>query len=163
MLQMELIKYKISNSSWGNCLTAYSGKGLCALFLGESSSELASALSARFPLAQCEWLESLPYVDFMLPYEGALDLRGTPFQLQVWDALRQIPRGKTCSYRHIAEQLGRPRAVRAVAGACGANPIAGIIPCHRVIRTDGKLSGYRWGVQIKEQLLNWEQAHAAEA
>ncbi len=91
-----------------------------------------------------------------------LDLQGTAFQLQVWQALRQIPVGETRSYRQVAEHIGQPRAVRAVAGACAANSLAVIVPCHRVVREDGALSGYRWGTARKAQLLAREAQHEEE-
>jgi AraC family transcriptional regulator of adaptative response/methylated-DNA-[protein]-cysteine methyltransferase len=129
---------------------------------------LKAELARRFPAAHiadggnamanelagvCRQIEN-PGSDFDMP----LDIRGTPFQQRVWDALRQIPAGSTQSYSDIANSLGLPGSVRAVAGACAANPIAIVIPCHRVIRTDGGLSGYRWGIERKRALLAREKA-----
>ncbi|PLN05928.1 bifunctional transcriptional activator/DNA repair enzyme protein Ada, partial [Klebsiella pneumoniae] len=100
--------------------------------------------------------------DSRRPVSLPLDLQGTAFQLQVWQALRQIPAGETRSYRQVAEHIGQPRAVRAVAGACAANSLAVIVPCHRVVREDGALSGYRWGTARKAQLLAREAQHEEE-
>ncbi len=100
--------------------------------------------------------------DSRRPVSLPLDLQGTAFQLQVWQALRQIPVGETRSYRQVAEHIGQPRAVRAVAGACAANSLAMIVPCHRVVREDGALSGYRWGTARKAQLLAREAQHEEE-
>ena len=162
----EKINFKFFNTPWGICLSAFSAKGLCALFLGEMRTVLEAELAGRFPEAELEEVDEVMAFDFqgwlLQPFDGMIDARGTPFQKKVWDAMREIPCGKTCSYKELAEQIGSPRSVRAVAGACAANPIAGIIPCHRVIRSDGGLSGYRWGKSIKEQLLKWEKSHAAK-
>ena len=100
--------------------------------------------------------------DSRRPVSLPLDLQGTAFQLQVWQALRQIPAGETRSYRQVAEHIGQPRAVRAVAGACAANSLAVIVPCHRVVREDGALSGYRWGTARKAQLLAREAQYEEE-
>lgn len=162
----EKINFKFFITPWGMCLYAFSCKGLCAIFLGENKRVLEAQLAGRFPEAEFEEVDEFIAFDFqgalLHPFNGILDARGTPFQKRVWDAMREIPFGKTCSYKELAKQIGSPGSVRAVAGACGANPIAGIIPCHRVIRSDGELSGYRWGKSIKEQLLKWEKSHAAK-
>ncbi|PLM31987.1 bifunctional transcriptional activator/DNA repair enzyme protein Ada, partial [Klebsiella quasipneumoniae] len=100
--------------------------------------------------------------DSRRPVSLPLDLQGTAFQLQVWQALRQIPAGETRSYRQVAEHIGQPRAVRAVAGACAANSLAVIVPCHRVVRENGALSGYRWGTARKAQLLAREAQREEE-
>lgn len=160
----EVIKYQVSSSLWGWILSAYSEKGICALFLGEDPKKLQSELSERFPHAQLESTERVCDFDaeheLLGSYKGALDLRGTPFQLKVWHALKEIPFGHTVNYKYLAEQIGLPQAVRAVANACGANPLALAIPCHRVIRSNGQLSGYRWGTEIKKRLIEWERVHA---
>jgi len=152
--------------SLGTLLLAQSPCGICAIFLGCAAPPLAQALQRRFPravltheatrlapaLAQAVALVEHPGEIFDLP----LDLRGTPYQQRVWQALRAIPPGRTASYTDIARQLGAPRSARAVAGACAANPVAVAVPCHRVLRHDGALSGYRWGVARKRELLRRE-------
>ena len=148
----------------GRALVATSDKGVCFLAFGDDAEALLGDLEARFPKARllraCD--ESLvaevlrfveaPAEDFDIP----LDVQGTPFQRRVWAALRQIPAGATASYSEIAESIGEPRAVRAVAAACAANKVAVAIPCHRVLRRDGSLCGYRWGVERKRALLERE-------
>ena len=130
-------------------------------------NELTRELKSRFPRARilpadrefARWVARVvrlvenPAVELDLP----LDVRGTAFQVRVWEALRQIPAGQTASYTEVARRIGRPTAVRAVAGACAANPVAIAIPCHRVVRTDESLSGYRWGVKRKAELLRRER------
>lgn len=150
----------------GIILIAQSKKGICAILLGDEPQPLQADLERRFPTAELIPGDSTfqktvtqiiraieqPTLKLDLP----LDIRGTAFQQQVWQALQQIPVGETRSYTEIAEAIGSPKAVRAVAGACAANAIAGLIPCHRVVRSDGNLSGYRWGVERKQKLLQWE-------
>ena len=147
----------------GRCLVAESGRGVCAVLPGEDDALLYAELASLFPNARLHpgdeifrqrVVQVFSHLDdhrqsFSLP----LDLRGTAFQLQVWQALRQIPAGETRSYRQVAQSIGRPRAVRAVASACAANKLALVIPCHRVVREDGALSGYRWGTARKALLL----------
>jgi AraC family transcriptional regulator of adaptative response/methylated-DNA-[protein]-cysteine methyltransferase len=139
---------------------------VCAIFLGDDPDVLVQNLQDRFPratliggdaefeqlVAQVVGLVEAPGVGFDLP----LDVRGTAFQQRVWQALREIPAGSTVSYTDIARRIGAPKSVRAVAQACGANPLAVAIPCHRVVRNDGGLSGYRWGVERKRALLQRE-------
>jgi AraC family transcriptional regulator of adaptative response/methylated-DNA-[protein]-cysteine methyltransferase len=141
-----------------------------SILIDDEPDALVRALQDRFPNAQLvgadkEYeqlvarvvgLVESPGVDFELP----LDVRGTVFQRKVWQALRKIPAGKTASYADVARRIGAPKAVRAVAGACAANNIAVAIPCHRVIRNDGGVSGYRWGVERKRVLLERESATA---
>jgi len=136
--------------------------GVCALFLG-SKSETLMELAARFPKTRLKagqfsefdiTLAHLENPGFPSP---PIAPAGTPFQQEVWAALCQIPAGKTTDYAGLAATIGRPKAVRAVASACAANPIAILIPCHRVIRRDGSLSGFRWGVDIKARLLALER------
>jgi AraC family transcriptional regulator, regulatory protein of adaptative response / methylated-DNA-[protein]-cysteine methyltransferase len=160
------IKFAIGQCSLGSILVAASKKGVCAILLGEDPDALVCDLQDRFPLAQMiggdQEFERLvahvvgfveaPKIGFDLP----LDVRGTAFQHRVWKALRDIPHGSTASYADIAKRIGNPRAVRAVAQACAANPVAVAIPCHRVVRNDGALSGYRWGVERKRALLHRE-------
>jgi AraC family transcriptional regulator of adaptative response/methylated-DNA-[protein]-cysteine methyltransferase len=160
------IRFAIGQCSLGAILVAASERGLCAILLGDDPVALACDLEDRFPqatllggeagfdawVAQVVGLVEAPKVGLNLP----LDIRGTAFQQRVWQALRDIPPGQTASYSEIAHRLGLPKAVRAVAGACAANALAVAIPCHRVVRTDGSLSGYRWGVERKRALLERE-------
>ncbi|SMH61962.1 bifunctional DNA-binding transcriptional regulator/O6-methylguanine-DNA methyltransferase Ada [Azospirillum agricola] len=160
------IRFAIGDCSLGAILVASSGKGVCAILLGEDPDALARDLQDRFPkanliggdagfealVAAAVGLVEAPALGHDLP----LDVRGTAFQQRVWQALRAIPAGETVSYAELARAIGAPTSVRAVASACGANPLAVAIPCHRVVRTDGTLSGYRWGVERKRVLLDRE-------
>ena len=147
----------------GRCLVAESKRGVCAVLPGESDALLYAELASLFPNARLHpgdeaFRQRVAQVfshldDHRQPFSLPLDLRGTAFQLQVWQALRQIPAGETRSYRQVAQSIGRPRAVRAVASACAANKLALVIPCHRVVREGGALSGYRWGTARKALLL----------
>jgi AraC family transcriptional regulator, regulatory protein of adaptative response / methylated-DNA-[protein]-cysteine methyltransferase len=164
------IRFAIGECSLGSILVARSEKGVCAILLGDDPEALVRQLQDRFPRASLigddrrfEQLVSKvvgfveePRVGLDLP----LDIRGTAFQQRVWQALRRIPIGTTASYAEIARRIGAPRAVRAVAQACGANALAVAIPCHRVVRNDGALSGYRWGVERKRALLAREATRA---
>jgi AraC family transcriptional regulator of adaptative response/methylated-DNA-[protein]-cysteine methyltransferase len=157
------IRFAIGQCSLGSILVAASEKGVCAIMLGDDPEALLADLQGRFPrarliggdaafeelTAKVIGLVEAPSSRWELP----LDIRGTAFQHRVWQALRDIPPGTTASYTEIAERIGRPEAVRAVARACGANPVAVAIPCHRVVRSDGALSGYRWGLARKRALL----------
>ena len=157
------IEFAIGESSLGAILVARSQRGVCAISLGEDPDALLRELQDRFPraeliggdadferlVAQVVGLIEQPNLGIDLP----LDVRGTAFQQRVWQALRQIPSGETASYAQIAQRIGSPTSVRAVAGACAANTLAVAIPCHRVVRSDGALSGYRWGVERKRALL----------
>ena len=155
------IAFTTGPSTLGTVLVATSPKGVVAILLGDDPDALAHDLHTRFPksrltrggcaalLAQVTALIEAPRAGWTLP----LDLRGTPFQRRVWHALRGIPAGTTATYACIASRIGAPRAVRAVAGACAANAVAVAIPCHRVIRQDGTLSGYHWGADRKRALL----------
>jgi AraC family transcriptional regulator, regulatory protein of adaptative response / methylated-DNA-[protein]-cysteine methyltransferase len=157
------IRFAIGECSLGSILVAATERGVCAILLGDDPEQLAHDLERRFPRAQLigadagferlvaevVGLVEQPRVGRELP----LDVRGTAFQRRVWQALREIPAGQTTSYAQLARAIAAPTAVRAVAQACGANPLAVAIPCHRVVRTDGALSGYRWGVERKRALL----------
>lgn len=161
------IRFAIGQCSLGAILVAQSDRGICAILLGDDPQALLEDLQDKFPnanllggdagfetlVARVVGLIELPAVDLDLP----LDLRGTAFQERVWQVLRSIPAGTTASYAEIAQRIGSPKAVRAVAQACAANALAVAIPCHRVVRSDGNLSGYRWGVERKRQLLERER------
>lgn len=161
------IRFAIGECSLGSILVAASERGVCAIFLGDDPEALARDLQDRFPRAELvggdagfEELVSGVVGLVEAPKRGLklpLELRGTAFQQRVWQALRGIPPGATASYADIARRIGAPESVRAVARACAANPLAVAIPCHRVVRTDGALSGYRWGVERKRALLEREQ------
>jgi len=149
-------------------LVAQSGRGVCAILLGDEPEALRRELQERFPAAglsggdaAVERLATRVAAFVEAPQAGLdlpLDIRGTDFQKRVWAVLRQIPPGRRLSYSEVAERLGAPQAVRAVARACAANALALAIPCHRVVRRDGGLSGYRWGVERKRALLERERA-----
>jgi len=165
--ESETIRFAIGQSVLGAVLVAESGKGVCAILMGDDPQELIDDLEKRFPkarlvgadrdfedhIAQVIGFVENPGIGFHLP----LDLRGTAFQQRVWNALREIPLGKTVSYSELAETIGLPKSTRAVAQACGANKIAVAVPCHRVVRHDGGISGYRWGVERKRELLKKER------
>ena len=150
------IHFAVGECFLGSILVAATDRGVCAILMGDDPDRLARDLQDRFPRAHLiggdAGFEQLIRYGRHLP----LDVRGTAFQQQVWQALREIPAGKTASYTEIANRIGCPRAVRGVAGACAANPLAVAIPCHRVVRSDGGLSGYRWGVERKRALLDRE-------
>ncbi|HXV09031.1 MAG TPA: bifunctional DNA-binding transcriptional regulator/O6-methylguanine-DNA methyltransferase Ada, partial [Burkholderiales bacterium] len=157
------IRFAIGECSLGSILVAASERGVCAILLGDDPEALARDLQDRFPradliggdrdferiVARVVGFVEAPGLGLDLP----LDVRGTAFQQRVWQALRRIPAGSTASYTQLARQLGSPNSVRAVAQACAANPLAVAIPCHRVVRIDGGLAGYRWGVERKRALL----------
>jgi AraC family transcriptional regulator, regulatory protein of adaptative response / methylated-DNA-[protein]-cysteine methyltransferase len=163
-----VIRHAFRNSSLGLVAVAATEKGLCAVLFGASEQEVIEDLKHRFPNAFLEvaeagsdferWVDrTVDYVDgASRPFDIPLDVRGTAFQELVWRALRDIPEGHTASYAEVAERIGRPGSARAVAGACAANPMAVLIPCHRVLRSDGGLSGYRWGANRKRELLERE-------
>ncbi|WP_211243447.1 methylated-DNA--[protein]-cysteine S-methyltransferase [Chitiniphilus eburneus] len=160
--------YALGPCDLGLLLVAQGEHGARAILLGDDGDSLLRDLRARFPMATplrddaaCATL--LGWVAGFIaapaqPLAIALDPRGTPFQLRVWQALREIPPGQTASYGEIARRIGAPTAARAVAAACAANPLAVVIPCHRVVRGDGGLSGYRWGAARKRALLAREAA-----
>jgi AraC family transcriptional regulator of adaptative response/methylated-DNA-[protein]-cysteine methyltransferase len=167
----ETIRFVTVATPLGWALVAATERGICMTALSDDRDSLATALRARFPAAELiaenaglkEWADRI--VRFITAPEQNLDLpldiRGTAFQARVWRALQKIPLGKTASYTEIAAVLGQPKAVRAVAQACAANKLALIVPCHRVIRADGELGGYRWGLERKRALLARERATAA--
>ena len=162
------IRFAVGECSLGSILVAASDKGVCAIMMGDDPDLLTKDLQNRFPkanliggdrdfeatVAKVVGFVEAPKIGLNLP----LDVRGTAFQQRVWQALREIPAGSTASYSEIAKRIGLPRAVRAVAQACASNAIAVAIPCHRVLRTDRNLSGYRWGVERKRALLKREGA-----
>jgi AraC family transcriptional regulator, regulatory protein of adaptative response / methylated-DNA-[protein]-cysteine methyltransferase len=163
-----VIGYTIASSRAGRLLVAGTERGVSAVYLGDRDKALETALRKEFPEASIRrnsgqlssWVRALvkhlagrqPHLD--LP----LDVRATTFQRRVWKALQQIPYGETCSYREVARKLGQPRAARAVARACATNPVSVLIPCHRVVREDGGLGGYRWGLERKQALLDAERS-----
>ncbi|NOT68901.1 MAG: methylated-DNA--[protein]-cysteine S-methyltransferase [Methylophilaceae bacterium] len=157
------IQFALRACSLGWILVAASELGICAIFLGDDAEVLIHDLQGRFPQSNFiggdQALEALmvKVVDFIeAPAMGLdlpLDIRGSAFQQKVWQALREIPAGETASYSDIAKKIGAPKAFRAVAQACAANALAVVIPCHRVVKSDGAISGYRWGVQRKITLL----------
>lgn len=163
----EVIRFAVDECSLGAILVAASDQGICAISLGDDPDPLARDLQDQFPKARLiggdrsfkQWISQVigfvdnPQTDLDLP----LDIRGTAFQQRVWQALREIPAGSTVSYTELARRIGTPKAVRAVAGACATNKLAVAIPCHRVVRTDGSLSGYRWGIERKRRLIEREQ------
>jgi AraC family transcriptional regulator, regulatory protein of adaptative response / methylated-DNA-[protein]-cysteine methyltransferase len=164
----EAIRFAVGACSLGAILVAATGRGICAILMGDDAGALVRDLQDRFPgaellggdrafeklVARVVALVEAPAAAHDLP----LDMRGTALQRRVWQALRAIPPGTTASYAEIARRIGAPRSARAVAQACGANPLAVAIPCHRVVRQDGSLSGYRWGIARKRTLLDRESS-----
>jgi AraC family transcriptional regulator of adaptative response/methylated-DNA-[protein]-cysteine methyltransferase len=160
------IRFAVGECTLGSILVARSARGICAILLGDDPDALARELQDQFPQAEliggdAEFEQLVASVVGFVEAPGLgldlpLDVRGTAFQERVWQALREIPPGSTASYADIARRIGQPAAVRAVAQACGANRLAVAIPCHRVVRSDGSLSGYRWGVERKRELLQRE-------
>ena len=164
------IAFAIAQTSLGALLVARSQRGVCAIALGDDPERLLRELQDRFPRAElvggdAAFERLVAVVVGMVEHPGIgaelpLDVRGTAFQQRVWRALREIPAGETASYAQVAQRIGSPRSVRAVAQACASNTLAIAIPCHRVVRSDGGLSGYRWGVERKRALLEREGASA---
>jgi AraC family transcriptional regulator, regulatory protein of adaptative response / methylated-DNA-[protein]-cysteine methyltransferase len=162
----EAIRVSIRTCSLGLVLIAATQRGICTIEFGDDEAVLTNRLTVRFPNAVLltadtqfsDWLERvLSYIE--APNKSLdlpLDIRGTVFQQQVWKALQEIPVGTTASYSEVAEKINKPKAVRAVATACASNALAVAIPCHRVVRGNGELSGYRWGVGRKRKLLDTE-------
>ncbi|MEL6927908.1 MAG: methylated-DNA--[protein]-cysteine S-methyltransferase [Cyanobacteria bacterium J06600_6] len=163
--QTREVAYAVAQCTLGYLLVATTEKGICTVKLGDRSTDLIGTLKGEFgnvTLAagnfQRDWIEPI-----IASIKGTaaclnlpLDIQGTDFQRQVWQALRKIPYGETRTYKDIAIELDKPNATRAIGSACGANPVALVIPCHRVLRSDGGLGGYRWGVERKIQLLEIE-------
>lgn len=162
------IKYEVGQSFLGLILVAKSEKGICALFFGDDEMDLVQELQHQFPHTEIIIDTSIstdikkiisftdnPTQEISLP----LDINGTEFQHKVWKALQDIPYGKKVSYTDIATKIGAPQSFRAVANACGENKISILIPCHRVVRSDGSISGYRWGVERKIELLKRESVN----
>lgn len=160
------VRFAVAETSLGAMLVAESDKGICAVALGDDPDTLVRDLQDRFPKARLigddeAFQRRVAEVVGLVEHPGRgvelpLDIRGTAFQQKVWAALRRIPAGQTLSYAELAERIGDPKAVRAVAGACAANSLALLVPCHRIVRTDGALSGYRWGTERKRVLLQRE-------
>jgi len=164
------IRYAVASTSLGKVLVAATARGVSAVYLGEDEKSLVRELREEYPNADivsstsgdASWLKEIvrrvegnaPSVD--LP----LDVQATAFQRRVWQELQKIPRGTTRTYTQVAKSLGKPRSIRAVARACATNPVSIVVPCHRVIRTDGSLAGYRWGLSRKQKLLEREAASA---
>ena len=169
----ETIRYTVVSTWLGWALVAATERGVCMTALGDDRAALEADLRRRFPAAElapadaalADWAGRIvrfitrPGDQLDLP----LDIRGTAFQAQVWRALREIPVGGTASYSAIAAKLGRPKAVRAVAAACAANKLAVLVPCHRAVRTDGDLAGYRWGIERKRAILACEREAVSDA
>jgi AraC family transcriptional regulator of adaptative response/methylated-DNA-[protein]-cysteine methyltransferase len=160
------ISYTIEMCTLGRVLVASTTKGVCAVLLGDRDEDLIAEMDREFGAAtrtrsrstRSDWTSNVVrhIDDTQVPLAAPLDLQGTPFQIRVWKALREIAPGERKSYSELAESLGNPKAVRAVGSACARNTIAVLVPCHRVVRKDGSLSGYRWGVQRKAALLEKE-------
>ena len=159
----ERIRYAIGETPLGPMLVAATARGVCSIAFAAAEEELVTELQAAFPLAELKQMDrEMAYaVDAIVAALGEspralalpLDVRATAFQHRVWRELQKIPRGQTRTYTEIADAIGSPQSVRAVASACGANPVAVVVPCHRVVGKDGSLSGYRWGVERKQTLL----------
>jgi AraC family transcriptional regulator, regulatory protein of adaptative response / methylated-DNA-[protein]-cysteine methyltransferase len=158
--------------SFGSLLVAATTKGLCAVALGDDTTKLESFLRSEFPGAEiiCDQLLPNRWVDVLLEYLNGstrrldipLDLHGTEFQRRVWEEIRAIPYGTTRTYSEVASAAGQPAAVRATASACAANPVSLAVPCHRVVRKDGTLGGYGWGLERKSKLLQMERDNTAD-
>jgi AraC family transcriptional regulator of adaptative response/methylated-DNA-[protein]-cysteine methyltransferase len=170
---VEIVSYGIGECALGKMLIARSASGVCAILLGDDREELETDLAARLPrarlvanrasvdddLATVTRFVDQPGEGFHLP----LDMRGTPFQRRIWEKLRAIPVGRTVSYSELARWVGPFTSPRAVASACAANPIAIAVPCHRAVRSDGELAGYRWGIARKRNLIRREATAGAGA
>ena len=163
--------YTIENSPLGRLLVAATDRGISALYLGDSNAALEAALRKEYPQAEISddrngtdhlrgWVRKV--LNHLRGQEPSLDLptdvQATAFQRRVWEELRRIPYGTTRTYTQIARALGKPKAIRAVARACATNPVSVVVPCHRVVRQDGELAGYRWGIARKRKLIDHEAA-----
>lgn len=168
----QTVRFAIGVSALGRVLVAATDQGICAVKLGDNAADLKTGLEQEFPQANIEydpdglarWLRAVlsQLTERPRSAELPLDVRATDFQQLVWQALLQVPRGQVRSYAQIAVAIGRPNAVRAVARACAQNPVAVLVPCHRVIGAHGELTGYRWGLERKQQLLQLESALAPQ-
>ncbi len=156
------VRYAIAACSLGRVLVAAGDRGICAIYLGTSDSKLVASLRESFANAVsidadvklAGWVRKVvEHIDSGKAVDLPLELRGTLFQERVWNALRGIPAGKTMTYAEIAKKIGKPKAIRAVGTACGRNEISVLVPCHRAVGTDGKMHGYRWGLELKKRLL----------
>lgn len=164
----ELLSFAFGHTTLGDILVAASAKGVAAILIGDDRDQLVSDLRKIFPKADlavgdADFEKTVRRVINLverpeLPVDLPLDIRGTAFQQRVWKALQAIPLGATASYTEIADEVGHPKAVRAVARACATNPLAVVVPCHRVVRADGSLAGYRWGVERKRMLIARESS-----
>jgi AraC family transcriptional regulator of adaptative response/methylated-DNA-[protein]-cysteine methyltransferase len=162
------IGYSIARTTLGNVLVAATERGISAVYLGENEKTLVSELRREYPRAEIKqsapanqrWIQEIVNrVEGTAPsLDLPLDVHATAFQRRVWQELQKIPRGTTQSYTQVARRLGKPKSVRAVARACATNPVSIVVPCHRVVRADGQLAGYRWGLHRKEKLLEREGA-----
>lgn len=162
------IGYTIAKSHLGKVLVAATQRGVSAVYLGDNTAGLVAELRQEYPRAEISpahagferWVrEILQRAAGKAPtQELPLDLQATAFQRRVWQELQRIPRGSTRTYSQVARAVGRPRAVRAVARACATNPVSVVVPCHRVVRADGNLAGYRWGLSRKQTLLASEKS-----
>lgn len=160
------IRFAIGESSIGLVLVAQGDRGVRAVLIGDDRDALRNDLQGRFPGAALTGgnADAVGLAESVIEYiesparglDVTMDMRGSEFQLEVWRALRNIPAGRTTTYTDLANRIGRPNAVRAVAAACSANPLAVVVPCHRVVRRDGELAGYRWGIERKRALLDRE-------
>ncbi len=165
------ITYAVGPCPQGYLLVAATERGICMVSLGDAPADLVQTVTVQFPTAVrapedvqlVEWTTSLQayLLGQRRRLDLPLDLHGTHFQRRVWQALQTIPYGSTRTYSQVAQALGQPTAARAVAGACAANPAALVVPCHRVVRGDGSLGGYRWGIERKAALLALEAAYSA--
>ncbi|KRD34936.1 hypothetical protein ASE35_08685 [Lysobacter sp. Root916] len=166
----EQIRWSLARTALGTALVATTERGVCMVELGDDAAALETKLRAEFPQAQLERVDA-GRDEFLAPrlravadtlggqaHAVSVDLLGTAFQKKVWDALMKIPAGQTRSYAQVAEAIGAPGSARAVARACAGNRVAVVVPCHRVVRGDGSLGGYRWGLPLKEKLLQRERA-----
>jgi AraC family transcriptional regulator of adaptative response/methylated-DNA-[protein]-cysteine methyltransferase len=163
------IAFTTASSALGTLIVGATERGICWVALGDGEADVEARLRAQFPAADviarddtalaAAVQEVLRRIDGQVPHESLpLDVRGSAFQLRVWQELQRIPRGETRSYGELAASLGMPQGARAVGSACGANPVAVVVPCHRVVTATGELGGYAWGVDAKEQLLDREGA-----
>jgi AraC family transcriptional regulator of adaptative response/methylated-DNA-[protein]-cysteine methyltransferase len=168
MNMSERFTYTVASSRLGRVLVAYSGTGVCAIMIDDDAESMLGELTGRFPRVNIVEDETAladvaagvvrAIENPASRFEAAIDVRGTPFQKRVWGALRRIPAGRTASYADIARRLGVPGAARAVGAACAANPLAVVVPCHRVVGSGGDLCGYYWGLARKKALLKAEGA-----